>query len=320
MIFFVLSGFFVGGSVLNRGPKFSFRDYILARLSRLWIVLLPAIALTFITDRIISAWVPSVLTGSFRAIWHSGPFTNGPYSSSMGTLLGNLCFLQTIHCSVFGSNIPAWSLANEWWYYLLFPCLAITAGWVGRQLPKRRIAGAVIALAIVMFIPGSFYVGFGIWCLGVLLYVLAKHLPNPGHWPPTVAAAGFVGVLYGVKLLPSSPVWLTDLIVGVAFFILAVSLVKLPAPGVMLSKISLGLSEVSYSLYLSHFPLVLLVGIYWRSGKISPDGRGLLLFAAYLAGLFAFAVVFWLCFERHTHKLRGWLTSAARQLRLVGAE
>ena len=47
MVFFVLSGFLVGGSVLKAGSKFSVPTYAISRLTRLWIVLLPALILTF---------------------------------------------------------------------------------------------------------------------------------------------------------------------------------------------------------------------------------------------------------------------------------
>ena len=40
----------------------------------------------------------------------------------------NAFFLQTIVGPTFGSNGPLWSLAYEWWYYVLFP-LALGAVW-----------------------------------------------------------------------------------------------------------------------------------------------------------------------------------------------
>ena len=35
--------------------------------------------------------------------------------------LGNAAFLQRILVPELGTNGPLWSLANEFWYYLLFP-------------------------------------------------------------------------------------------------------------------------------------------------------------------------------------------------------
>src|SRR5262245_43740160 len=42
MVFFVLSGFLVGGSVLKNLDNWSWRDYLINRLTRLYVVLLPA--------------------------------------------------------------------------------------------------------------------------------------------------------------------------------------------------------------------------------------------------------------------------------------
>ena len=54
VIFFVLSGFFITGVVVNawESGKFYFLNYGLDRLIRLWIVLIPGLMLTFIADRI----------------------------------------------------------------------------------------------------------------------------------------------------------------------------------------------------------------------------------------------------------------------------
>lgn len=116
MVFFVISGYLIGGSVLS--GRFSWGNYGAARLSRLWTVLLPCLLLTWIIDRLIGTIDPAVLSGSYTNVWNSGP-PSGSFSNSVLTLLGNLLFLQTIAVPVFGSNGPLWSLANEFWYYLL---------------------------------------------------------------------------------------------------------------------------------------------------------------------------------------------------------
>ena len=45
MVFFVLSGFLVGGTVVSRvdAGQWSWIDYAITRMTRLWIVLLPAL-------------------------------------------------------------------------------------------------------------------------------------------------------------------------------------------------------------------------------------------------------------------------------------
>ena len=50
MIFFVLSGYLVGGSALLRADSFDFKRYAVARFSRIYIVLIPALLLTVALD------------------------------------------------------------------------------------------------------------------------------------------------------------------------------------------------------------------------------------------------------------------------------
>src|SRR5450432_1788095 len=53
IVFFVLSGFLITGSIVNARKKgtFSSLNYGLDRLVRLWIVLIPGLVLTLIVDR-----------------------------------------------------------------------------------------------------------------------------------------------------------------------------------------------------------------------------------------------------------------------------
>src|SRR5262245_22187219 len=73
VVFFVLSGFFVGGSVLKKGRDFEFEDYATARLTRLWTVLLPALAVTALVDLATYRVDTSVIQGQFFPTWMSGP-------------------------------------------------------------------------------------------------------------------------------------------------------------------------------------------------------------------------------------------------------
>lgn len=50
MVFFVLSGYFISSSVLHslENGTWSWREYLTKRLLRLWIVLIPALLLTYV--------------------------------------------------------------------------------------------------------------------------------------------------------------------------------------------------------------------------------------------------------------------------------
>jgi hypothetical protein len=58
-----------------------------------------------------------VYDGSRYNIYVSGPYD--PTTHSLIAFLGNFAFLQTICVPIFGTNGPMWSLANEFWYYII---------------------------------------------------------------------------------------------------------------------------------------------------------------------------------------------------------
>lgn len=115
IVFFVLSGFFVGGAALRRADAFDPTRYAIARLTRLWIVLIPALAATALIDLVIATRAPDVLAGAYASTWNSGPMPATPYAGDAITFLANVFFLQTVVAPVYGTNAPLWSLANEFW-------------------------------------------------------------------------------------------------------------------------------------------------------------------------------------------------------------
>ena len=54
MVFFVLSGYFISSTVLRsiNENRWSWSDYLIKRVTRLWIVLIPALVLTYIVAKI----------------------------------------------------------------------------------------------------------------------------------------------------------------------------------------------------------------------------------------------------------------------------
>ena len=328
MVFFVLSGFFVGGSVLRSGERFRPGNYAIARLSRLWIVLVPALLLTAVIDHFIARVAPGVLAGSFEPVWHSGPVSAAGYSASPLDFLANLVFLQTIVAPVFGTNGPLWSLANEFWYYVLFPLCAMTLGWAlpkpsGARIALRIVLGA-LALGLLWLLPAGIVDAYPIWLLGLVAYFLAGRLATTGR--RIALAAGLAA--FAASLAYSKAVGLqdslgvsSDLVIGVAFCLLCVALANMPAPRnphSLFVRASRHMSAFSYSLYLVHFPLVAWIGAsLYGANRMAPDIRGLAQFAAWLLVLLAAGVVFWWLFERQTDALRHAVTRWVKRDRVA---
>jgi peptidoglycan/LPS O-acetylase OafA/YrhL len=315
IIFFVLSGFFVGGSVLSRADSFSWQPYLLARLSRLWVVLFPALFLTLIIDSIFAQQAPSVLSGGFRDMWgFTGPDPNGTYSAGPIRFLSNLFFLQTVATPVYGSNIPLWSLANEFWYYLLFP-LALTLCARRFRVRQRVVAGSLI-LVLLVWLPTPLLGGMLVWLIGVGVWWLAKNERGLRKWLPLLLVLGLastLGSLVWVKSPQIQPPFgmAQDLPVGFGFAVLALPLVFMPVRGTWgraVEWISQRLSDISYSLYLSHFPLTLAVSVFIFKGRqIQPSLWSYFIFTVILALIVFAGWGFWLLFERHTTRVRIYL-------------
>ena len=255
MIFFVLSGYLVGGSVIGalQSGKWSWREYLLRRMTRLWVVLIPALLLTLLWDKLGCTIAPAGYHGAYRELYHSGPTPTMPADWSLRAFLGNAFFLQTILVPCFGTNGPLWSLANEFWYYLLFPILLLLL------LPGSRIstrmACLLLAAGILLFLPRSILLGGVIWLIGAGVFYLIQ-----------------IGKIRGIV---SHPVWLiltlmltigallasrsgrigegADLLIGIGCAALVAGLATRASASYFYGMLSEGASEISYTSFTFQF-------------------------------------------------------------------
>ena len=313
VVFFVLSGYFVGGAVLRAGVQFSWQNYLTSRLTRLWVVLIPCLMLTWAIGLIVGHYSPNVLLGVNVDNWHSGPKV-GEYSTSLTTLLANIFFMQTIISPVFGLNSPLWSLANEFWYYLLFPLLLAVIGALKPSAFLQRIAAIILVMLIVWGLPIDMLLGFLIWLLGVGVYIAQSKMKSLNQHTARFLLLITLILFSSALVCSKSNNWLnvmpiaSDFIVGLTFAFLCLVLSHISFPQVRwpwFAKTALYLSEISYSLYLSHFPIVVLIAAtVYASHKFVPDSLMLMQFAGWgVFLLFAGSMMWWL-FESRTAIVR----------------
>jgi peptidoglycan/LPS O-acetylase OafA/YrhL len=311
VVFFVISGFFVGGSVVASQQRFCLAKYLISRLVRLWIVLLPALVLTALADLGIQKLKPEILAGGYYQNWSSGPHPESIASNSFQTFLGNIIFLQTIRCPVFGTNSPLWSLANEFWYYMAFPAVTILLGWSvenGKKLQRVLAAGFLIWLWV--FLPPGIQAAFCLWLLGVGVYLLAGKVPS--YLKRSILILGglvFVACLYASKKTPNiTGVHIsTDWIVGIGFAFWLLGLCQNSGCTVYpwLRRVIKFISESSYTLYVCHFPLVILfAGALTMSWDVLKETKPFVLYCGSGGLIFFICSLFWLCFERNTDWVR----------------
>ncbi len=320
MIFFALSGFLVGGQVIRQvsAGTWSLGPYLARRLSRLWVVLIPALIFTFLADSIgkMAGGAPGYL-GAWYETFMSGPHPKYPLEESLKTFLGNTFFLQTIYVRYYGSNGPLWSLAWEFWYYIIFPFFFY--GCVGKGSKRSRLVLGLGAVICMIWIPLEILILGLIWVVGASIMFLTSYLTSiltvrnwlQSFWLKRCLYIGLSIVFFGLLGL-SLKIKGTgmDLALGLSCASLLPILVKIPAPGGLYDRIARGLSEISYTLYVFHFPLLAMIVFPIFKGQQLALGltSGLWLLVLLLISLL-FSTLMWWLFERNTVVIRKAITA-----------
>jgi peptidoglycan/LPS O-acetylase OafA/YrhL len=337
VVFFVLSGFFVAGSIATAigENRWSWGKYAVQRLTRLLVVLLPALILTGLWDSL-GCWLGGGkgYDGSFYRCVGTGPAPEFPVHRDMTTLLGNVAFLETIFCPAYGSNLPLWSLANEFWYYLLFPLVYVPIA--ARSRIRTKVAFGVAALLLVLVLRRQLFFGehsqlrgHGIWLLGGGIWLLGyfSYLGLKVSWLRTRAASPVLFLLASTVFLftlwqstghsEDSPK--TDLALAVSFSLMVPFLASKQVVYEPYRRLSEGLSDISYTLYLTHFPLLAFFFFTFRLPKMHPPSLvGYLVFLAVLSAALLYAVGVWYLFERRTDQVRRKVNEIILSLRTRG--
>ena len=308
IVFFVLSGYLVGGSILRnvRLQRCSWSGYALNRMTRLWIVLIPAVFLGWALD----TWGLAHFAGQ-QTIYQSPPEQNlfvGNLTSRLtpGVATGNILFLQTIRVDTLGTNDALWSLANEFWYYAAFPFLAI-AVW-GRRRAWIRVGCAFASAAILLFVGSSIAFYFSIWLAGVGAAALPCRIPSRlQHISATISTLVFVALNVLLRKV-NLPIKSSDSVLAVGFVALLYCLLHLRQPAHLgiYQRVAQFLSRMSYTLYLTHLPALALVCAImvkpWHRWATTP--WHLMQFSFVVACVFCYSVLVFYCFEAHTSKVR----------------
>jgi peptidoglycan/LPS O-acetylase OafA/YrhL len=321
IVFFVLSGYFVGGSVINniQSGRWSWTDYCINRLVRLWIVLIPALLLTLFWNGI-----------ALNVICHdiyTHRYLSTAYSFGLNAFLGNLFFLQITFCDPYGTNGSLWSLANEFWYYLIFPFLCLTI-FGNKSLKIRFIYMCVVLFAFFIFKLGFIY--FVIWLMGVFIHILMKSNKllrlTGNHLFFYFSLTCFLAILLIGHL---------DLLKGVIADLLYPDynfqhvLVALTFAGTMpfllthslnwtwFEKTAHWLSEISYTLYANHFPMLAFLFFTLKIPRsFEPSLKNYLIYLVWLTLILIYAYGIWHLFERRTPEVRESTKEFISKLRL----
>ena len=316
IVFFVLSGFFIGASVLKSvaANRWSWRGYLTHRFVRLWIVLLPALALGAAFD-----WAGMNSLQSSATYYSPVRYLSSASFASRFTLRnfsGNLFFLQGIFVAPFGSNGPLWSLSYEFWYYMIFPALILLL--VPNASAAARAALLVAAAAMLWLVGPTISIYFLIWLAGAGVFAISLKLPAINRRRRTaLQVAGWLVLIGGLAWVRSgfiSAGLTADFILAASFsaWMLAISIPGGSAPNAVTRGVAKTLSGFSYTLYLIHFPLLAFLRTRFDpAGNWPPDARHFAL--GVLLAFVALALVYCIAFftELRTTAVRkrveGWI-------------
>jgi len=295
LVFFLISGWLVGGSLLNkiRQPK-AFRSYTIDRVTRLWTVLIPTFLLVLL----------------FAIARNVDPTTSNEYAVT--TLVGNLVGLQTIVVPNYGGNYSLWSLANETWYYVLFPLSVLFV--VSRRYAVRA-ACAVAILLIAGFVPRDILLFFSVWLLGVLF---SRIRIDAGpifrmSWLLLVVAVSVYYRLNGITDDLNSASYVQDIVCSLVFavFLSSWSIQTDPSSAWLkqLGRASVLIAGFSFTLYVIHAPLIQMIRYasenWLGRAQLAPCAwSALAIYMTMLAITIVASYVFFLMFESHTYAIR----------------
>ncbi len=289
LIFFVLSGFLVGGKAIKRirSNTFDIRSYVIDRAVRIVLPLLSALVLEVIVRHINSK------------------------ETEMSTLIGNIFSLQGILCKPYIATL--WSLSYEVWFYIIlcaFACCILNV-----KKAKGYVGLTVIFLCFAVFTKLKVYYLF-IWLLGAFgfLYVGKK-----SRFAPYASALALIGLMCALQLTSGSRfggVYLEnvrpyiELLFGLIASLFITQIVNYrPSSKIAIKLNNTGtrLAAFSYTLYLVHFPVISVLLHFGAPKCETVNIYSVSLYIAWLLIAMLTSYLLYLVFERNTGKVKGWI-------------
>ncbi|WP_181032577.1 MULTISPECIES: acyltransferase family protein [unclassified Arthrobacter] len=273
-VFFVISGFLISSGIvreINRTGRLSMIGFWGRRAARI----LPAATLTLIVVTVLSYLIMPITR------W----LQVGKDVIASGTYMINWVFADSSLDYLARDQAPSpfqhfWSLAVEEQFYLVWPLILVVAGWVAIRVGARRVVGFGIAVVVV-----------GVSSLLWSVYLTATN-PGPAYfatttrmWELAIGAglAIFAGLGSSIPKVPAAIIGWTGLgaigaaaviytdavpfpsftaalpTIGAALVIWAGPMAGNIGPAALLSRRPMvDMGAVSYSLYLWHWPLLVL--------------------------------------------------------------
>jgi len=282
LMFFVMSGFFVGGIAFKRlsNNTFDLKNYVIDRTSRIMIPLIPSI--------VFMVGISLYLSLPINYLY----------------VIGNIFALQNILVPELSENAALWTLGYEIWFYFFIAA-------IGMFNYNKSLSVLMICLFLAVFtklMPHYFIC----WLIGVISFL----------WKPgksyKLLGLGLIFLIYGcvgrqvgrgsesldIKFLAIflSSEEMARIIFSVGFALLIQQLIlikKLP----QVEKIGTILASFSYTLYLIHFPIIHLFSVKGLQLK-NLNLHSLFLYFMVIATSILVSLIMYFLFEGNTNYIR----------------
>jgi peptidoglycan/LPS O-acetylase OafA/YrhL len=306
-VFFVLSGYLITSLLLreqSRTGTISFRNFYVRRLRRIapaavLVLLASSLAayLLFTSSRFTSTMIDAIWSFFFVGNWRFASSGTDYFQSG-----GALSPLQHY-----------WSLGVEEQFYLVWPALLLLAFYFARFIRRPNFRSRAVVFSIIAVITAASFLWASIqlnseptvgyfstftraWELGVgaLLATGTGLIPNrlPAGIKPVAVIAGLVGILGSFWLVPAggalSSAWLLLPVLSIAMVVGAGAGVTSPAMVILTNPVSQYVGRISYSLYLWHLPVIVLLAVIVPADSIVYGVLALVLTFALSAASFRF--------------------------------
>lgn len=298
IIFFVLSGYLVGGKLIERVRVGSFdvTRYAIDRTTRIYVPYVPALILSGIV------W------------WVAG------HGFSLKDFALNLAQLQQVAGPSFAGNDALWSLAYEVWFYVVGGAFALACtGSPGARTPALIVGVAGLAL-FVKLLP----IYLLCWLIGAIAYAAAESTRSIRYG--LFGAALFVGgvilsqyafqtvsadyiatVGSDAKATPLRQIAFLVMCLGCALLLNATAGGTPRGIWARIEAWGVPLAAGSYTLYLTHYPVLCLCEKLDPVKHAAVDPASLASFGIRIAAAGIVAYVMYRLFESRTGQARRWI-------------
>ena len=329
IIFFILSGFLITYTTLIKRERRGYTgyQYFSDRFFRIFVPYIPAVLLIVVLDAFVNNSNDGSVYAEFYTVKDFVATISMHQQHPVGLAFDKVFHIDQLKLTTFGSGRPLWTVANEWWLYIVFGLLlffpknkkkwtlAIVAVLIASIVPLfNTVAGTGAGLSLIWFLMSgvAFYYVFNKTTLTTSISKLLKGSANKSIVSILISCI-FILMVFRI-------VWVSYVEPGFVFerpefydfnfyilitLFLAMVYVALGSVEVKeRNSICKFVADYSYSLYLVHYTWIFFV---LGMGFITTDtiGGGALLFiTSNIVGL-----LFWLLFERHFKRVQTFFES-----------